>query len=263
PDAILPGRDALILPGDIDFGAPQIAQLRLPGLGPAAAVAAAPSPSPAPPRDKAISPPRRATLWPSRLAAWWQAMKNYFGHSPTQGPRPQQSTVAAASPPTPPPSSQVWQAVAQDNSLVTKKFNLAGTRLANGLYQIQVQPAETLGHYRDWSEVDLAVLQKLNHLKGTQIGLGQKLVLPLSAAQITRFEQRRQSHHQVLREDFLAKYRLAGLQEYVVQAGDTLNKILAHFSLSLWPLKLLMPDEWNGQIYPGQKLLLPQLKGRP
>ena len=249
PTAVLSGKDPLALPAYVPFGPAEIAQLRLPGKPRAVIAAAVPTktPLPAPAILTKTTPvdPKQAS--PAR--SLWAKIKNFFWPSSQKNLSP-----VLAQAPTAEELNDPQQALRQE------AFAFQGVQKQPDLYQIQVEPSETLGHYVDWSQVPLEELQKLNHLKGEQIQLGQKFNLPLTAALAAQFAEKRKTFHQVLREDFLANFVITGVQKYIVQPGDTLYKIAQKFKMEIWPFRLLMPASWDLKIYPGQTLTLPQLE---
>ena len=74
---------------------------------------------------------------------------------------------------------------------------------------IEVQAAETLGHYADWLQVRAWRLRHLNGMRYDQpVVIGQRLSLDFSKVTASDFEHRRVAYHQGLQESFFKRYRI-------------------------------------------------------
>lgn len=128
-------------------------------------------------------------------------------------------------------------------------------------YFLYVEPEETLGHYADWlNEKNTTRLKRLNQLKGSDIILGQRLILPVSdQAKIDRFNQERIGYHQAIQEEIQNQFAISGTQKYVIQTGDTQEKIAQEYNLPLWIIRRFNPDILADEFKAGDHLILPVL----
>ena len=127
---------------------------------------------------------------------------------------------------------------------------------------IEVQAAETLGHYADWLELRAWRLRHLNGMRyGQPVVIGQRLSLDFSRVSATEFEHRRIAYHQALQESFFKRYRIAGTSTHVVRRGESLW-ILARrrFEIPLWLLRQYNPDLDFDSVDIGVTLTVPQLE---
>jgi membrane-bound lytic murein transglycosylase D len=126
---------------------------------------------------------------------------------------------------------------------------------------IFVQPAETLGHFADWSRVDVEALRRINKLKkSAMVTQGRKLKLDLSRVSEAEFVEARRDYHRHLQETYFAAHRIAGTLTYAVKRGDSLWTIVQqHDELPEWLVAQYNPDVNFHDIRPGTTLTLPQI----
>jgi membrane-bound lytic murein transglycosylase D len=127
---------------------------------------------------------------------------------------------------------------------------------------IEVQAAETLGHYADWLQVRAWRLRHLNDMRyGQPVVIGQRLSLDFSRVSATAFEHRRIAYHQALQEAFFKRYRIAGTTTHVVRRGESLW-ILARrsYEVPVWLLRQYNPDLDLNKVDIGVSLTVPQLQ---
>ncbi len=127
---------------------------------------------------------------------------------------------------------------------------------------IEVQAAETLGHYADWLGVRASQLRELNHMRfGTPVVIGQRLKIDTSGTAADQFEQRRRSYHQKLQEDFFAANRIVGTEVHVVRRGESLWSIAQKYSnLPIWLLRQYNPDVNFDDVRPRTQLVMPLIE---
>ena len=109
---------------------------------------------------------------------------------------------------------------------------------------IEVQAAETLGHYADWLELRAWRLRHLNGMRyGQPVVIGQRLSLDFSRISASDFEHRRVAYHRSLQESFFKSNRIAGTSTHVVRGGESLW-ILARrtYEIPIWLLRQYNPD---------------------
>ena len=127
---------------------------------------------------------------------------------------------------------------------------------------IEVQAAETLGHYADWLGVRASQLRDLNHMRfGTPVVIGQRLKIDVSSTAADQFEQRRRNYHQRLQEDFFAANRIVGTEVHVVRRGESLWSIAKKYpSLPIWLLRQYNPDVNFDDVRPRAQLVMPLIE---
>jgi membrane-bound lytic murein transglycosylase D len=129
---------------------------------------------------------------------------------------------------------------------------------------IEVQPAETLGHFADWLEISTAALRQRNRLTyGSALPIGTRLRLDFSRVSAKRFQERRVAHHQSLQSAFYLAYEIAGTEEYVLKRGDSLWKLSGGGkAVPVWLLREYNPDLDLGALRAGQRLTIPKIAKR-
>ncbi len=127
---------------------------------------------------------------------------------------------------------------------------------------IEVQAAETLGHYADWLEVRAWRLRHLNDMRYRQpVVIGQRLSLDFARVSATDFEQRRIAYHQALQEAFFKRYRIAGTTTHSVRRGESLWVLARRsFKIPIWLLRQYNPDLDLNNVNVGMSLTVPQLE---
>jgi membrane-bound lytic murein transglycosylase D len=126
-----------------------------------------------------------------------------------------------------------------------------------------VQATETLGHFADWTQVDLRELRALNKLhKNAGVTQGQKMKLNLSRVSAAQFVAARRHYHQQLQDAYFAAHRIAGTEIYSVKRGDSLWTIAQqHADLPIWLVAQYNPDANLSDMRPGTTITLPQVVG--
>lgn len=129
---------------------------------------------------------------------------------------------------------------------------------------IEVQAAETLGHYAEWLEVRTASLRSLNRMRYRQpVVVGRRLRLAFEQVNAETFEQRRLAYHRALQEAFFARFQISDTREHIVQRGESVW-ILSHrrYNVPLWLLRQYNPDLDLSALRPGTPLIVPLLETR-
>jgi membrane-bound lytic murein transglycosylase D len=109
---------------------------------------------------------------------------------------------------------------------------------------VEVQAAETLGHYADWLAIRTSQLRRVNGLRyGQGIGLGERVKLIFSKVEPGEFERRRHDFHATNQAEFFNRHEISGTCIHPVQAGDSLwGLATASYRLPLWLLRQYNPD---------------------
>jgi len=129
---------------------------------------------------------------------------------------------------------------------------------------IEVQGAETLGHYAEWLDIRTSRLRSINHLSyGRAIVIGQRIKLDLSQVDAQTFEARRLQYHRVLQEEFFAQYEIEGTVTHVIRRGDSIWLLAERkYGVPLWLLRQYNPDLDFGALQRGARVIIPELKTR-
>jgi membrane-bound lytic murein transglycosylase D len=127
---------------------------------------------------------------------------------------------------------------------------------------IEIQPAETLGHYADWLDVRTQNLRTLNNMNSDKpVVVGQRIKLDFSDVSSADFTTRRVAYHRALQEAFFTNYRVAATTEHKVQPGESLWVLtLKRYKVPVWLLRQYNPDLNFGQVRPGMKIVFPQIE---
>jgi membrane-bound lytic murein transglycosylase D len=127
---------------------------------------------------------------------------------------------------------------------------------------IEVQAAETLGHYAEWLDVRASRIRSLNKMRyGNALALGQRLRLDLSRVTPQVFEQRRADHHRSLQGAFFERFEIEGTSTHVVRRGDTIWRLAERrFEVPLWLLRQYNPDVDFADLQTGTPLTVPTLR---
>jgi len=124
---------------------------------------------------------------------------------------------------------------------------------------IEVQAAETLGHYADWLSIKTQRLRQINRMAFHKpVVIGKRLKLDFSRVNPQAFEGKRLAYHKQLEDSFFAKYRIEGTTDYRIRRGDSLWVISnRHKNTPLWLIRQHNPDENFSGLKPGDKITLP------
>ncbi len=127
---------------------------------------------------------------------------------------------------------------------------------------IEVQAAETLGHYAEWLGLRASRLRELNNMRfGTPVVIGRRVRIDLSQASGELFEHRRRDYHQRLQEEFFAANRIVGTEVHVVRRGESLWAIAQRYqNVPIWLLRQYNPDIDFGDVRPRTELVLPLME---
>jgi membrane-bound lytic murein transglycosylase D len=126
---------------------------------------------------------------------------------------------------------------------------------------IEIQAAETLGHYAEWLDVRASRLRAINHMRyGTPLAIGARLKLDLSRVSPQLFEQRRADHHRTLQGEFFDRYEIEGTAIHVVRRGDSIWQLAERrYDVPLWLVRQYNPDVDFADLHTGEHLTIPVL----
>jgi membrane-bound lytic murein transglycosylase D len=124
---------------------------------------------------------------------------------------------------------------------------------------IEVQAAETLGHYADWLQVRTQSLRDINGLSYRRpVVVGQRVKLDLSNVDVAEFTNRRVTFHRDMQEAFFASYRVIDTTEHKLKRGESVW-VLTHqnYKVPVWLVRQYNPDLDFGQVRPGMRIVFP------
>ena len=126
---------------------------------------------------------------------------------------------------------------------------------------IEVQAAETLGHYADWLELRTQKLRQINKLRfRTPVEIGKRLKLDFSRIAPEVFEKRRTAYHRELQSNFFKKYQISDTQLHRVRRGESLWILTQRkYNVPLWLLRQYNPDMKLDSIHEGMRLTFPRI----
>ena len=127
---------------------------------------------------------------------------------------------------------------------------------------IEVQAAETLGHYADWLQLRAWRLRQLNGMRYKQpVVIGQRLSLDFSNVSATDFEHRRLGYHRALQETFFKRNRIAGTSSHVIRRGESLWLLARRtYEIPIWLLRQYNPDLAFDAVAIGVTVTVPQVE---
>ena len=128
---------------------------------------------------------------------------------------------------------------------------------------VQVEAAETLGHYADWLEVRTQRLRDLNGLSfGRPVSIGKRLRLDFSRVSRDAFTRRRVAFHHELQQAFFSDYHVVGVSEYRVQRGDSVWQLMRRNDVPMWLLRQYNPGLDPDTLEVGAELMFPRLQAK-
>jgi membrane-bound lytic murein transglycosylase D len=127
---------------------------------------------------------------------------------------------------------------------------------------IEVQAAETLGHYADWLGLRTQRLRDINGLSFNEpVVVGRRVKLDLSRVSAEEFSYRRIAHHRDMQEAYFMKYRVVDTTEHKLKRGESVW-VLTHreYNVPVWLVRQYNPDLDFGQVQPGMRVIFPRVE---
>ncbi|MDX2503150.1 MAG: LysM peptidoglycan-binding domain-containing protein [Gammaproteobacteria bacterium] len=129
---------------------------------------------------------------------------------------------------------------------------------------IEIQAAETLGHYAEWLQIRASDLRRLNRIRyGKPVLVGKRLKLNFSKVTPDEFEARRIAYHKVLQEEFFEQNQIIGSDKYRLSRGQSVWKLTQKtYKIPFWLLRQYNPDLDMNRIRPDKIIYFPKVKRR-
>jgi membrane-bound lytic murein transglycosylase D len=127
---------------------------------------------------------------------------------------------------------------------------------------IEVQAAETLGHYADWLGIRTQKLRDLNGYSFRQpLVIGRRLHLEFSAVDRETFVAHRVAYHREMQEAFFVRYRVTETTAHNLRRGESVWYLtLRRYKVPVWLLRQYNPDLDLGRVRPGMRVVFPQIE---
>jgi len=129
---------------------------------------------------------------------------------------------------------------------------------------IEVQAAETLGHYAEWLQLRASQLRRVNRMRYRKpVVLGKHIKLIFSKVTPQEFEEQRIAYHRSLQEDFFEQYQITGADKHKIRRGQSVWKLAKHkYKIPIWLLRQYNPDLDLDKVRPGNIVTFPKIEER-
>ncbi|MGH8497177.1 MAG: LysM peptidoglycan-binding domain-containing protein [Gammaproteobacteria bacterium] len=126
---------------------------------------------------------------------------------------------------------------------------------------IEVQAAETLGHYAEWLDLRASQLRRINGMSFTRpVVIGRRLKLDFSRVTHAEFERRRIDYQRALQEEFFVAHQIRDTRTHVVKRGESLWVLAQRrYGVPVWLLRQYNPDIDLDNVHPGTEVVIPEL----
>jgi len=126
---------------------------------------------------------------------------------------------------------------------------------------IEVQAAETLGHYADWLNIPTQILRDLNGYSFRRpLVIGHRLRLDFSNVDKGQFTAFRIAYHRELQEEFFARYHIVDTTVHNLRRGESLFVLsLRRYKVPVWLLRQYNPDLNLDRVQPGTEIVFPKI----
>lgn len=130
---------------------------------------------------------------------------------------------------------------------------------------IEIQAAETLGHYAEWLDLRASQLRRINGMRyGKPVVVGHRLKLDFSRVEPESFEERRRQYHEQIQARFFEQFRITGTRDVIVRNNDSLWTLSRRIdNVPVWLLRQYNPDLDFEALHPGNRVLAPVLERQP
>ncbi|MEN8130185.1 MAG: LysM peptidoglycan-binding domain-containing protein [Pseudomonadota bacterium] len=126
---------------------------------------------------------------------------------------------------------------------------------------IEVQAAETLGHFADWLDIRTQRLRNINRFRfGRPVLVGKRLKLDFSKISAETFEQRRADYHCALQSNFFKDYQITDTHAHIIRRGESLWHLThSKYRVPVWLVRQYNPDLDLYDVRPGMNVTIPRL----
>ncbi|MGI9329998.1 MAG: LysM peptidoglycan-binding domain-containing protein [Gammaproteobacteria bacterium] len=127
---------------------------------------------------------------------------------------------------------------------------------------IEVQAAETLGHYADWLELKTQRLRDLNGYAFRQpVVIGRRVKLDFSGISPEEFAERRIAYHRELQEAYFTRYRVTDTQIHKLRRGESVWLLTQRrYKVPVWLLRQYNPELNLDRVRPGDQVVFPRVE---
>jgi membrane-bound lytic murein transglycosylase D len=127
---------------------------------------------------------------------------------------------------------------------------------------IEVQAAETLGHYADWLELKTQRLRDLNGYAFRQpVVIGRRVKLDFSGISPEEFADRRIAYHRELQEAYFTRYRVTDTQVHQLRRGESVWLLTQRrYKVPVWLLRQYNPELNLDRVQPGDQVVFPRVE---
>jgi membrane-bound lytic murein transglycosylase D len=129
---------------------------------------------------------------------------------------------------------------------------------------IEVQAAETLGHYAEWLNLRASQLRRINRMRyGKPVVIGKRIKLDFSRVTHDEFERQRKEYHRAIQEEFFDQFEITGSEKHVIRRGESIWKLTKRkYKIPIWLLRQYNPDLSINNVRPGTVVTFPQIEER-
>ncbi|MCP4408081.1 MAG: LysM peptidoglycan-binding domain-containing protein [Gammaproteobacteria bacterium] len=126
---------------------------------------------------------------------------------------------------------------------------------------VEVQAAETLGHFADWLDIRTQKIRNINRFRfGRPVLVGKRLKLDFSKTSAEAFEQRRTDYHCALQSGFFKDYQITDTHTHIIRRGESLWHLThSKYRVPVWLVRQYNPDLDLYDVHPGMKVIIPRL----
>ncbi|MBT8441877.1 MAG: LysM peptidoglycan-binding domain-containing protein [Gammaproteobacteria bacterium] len=127
---------------------------------------------------------------------------------------------------------------------------------------IEIQAAETLGHFADWLDIKTQRLRDANGYAFRQPAvIGHRIKLVFDDVDADEFASKRIAYHRELQEAFFARYRIVDTKVHKLRSGESLFVLsLRRYKVPVWLLRQYNPDLDIDRLRPGTEVIFPQIE---
>ncbi|WP_455374856.1 LysM peptidoglycan-binding domain-containing protein [Kaarinaea lacus] len=129
---------------------------------------------------------------------------------------------------------------------------------------IEVQAAETLGHYAEWLQIRASQLRRINRMRyGKPVVIGKRIKLSFGKVTREEFEDQRVAYHKAIQEEFFERYQITGSDKHKIRRGQSVWKLAKKtYKIPIWLLRQYNPDLNFNKVKPGMVITFPKINER-